>query len=56
MSGSKKPKSEQRKNEQKLRTARNQIKRYEKALDTAKGSARDAILKKIEFYKSRLID
>ena len=56
MSRSKQPKSEKKKKDQIIRTAHNQIKRYEKALNTAKGSARNAILKKIEFYKSRLLN
>lgn len=45
---------EQKRNAQKIRTARNQIKRYEKALETIKGPAREVIQKKIDFYKERL--
>ena len=51
MPGKIKPRSEQDKIKQKKRTARNQVKRYEKALKTARGKCREDILKKLEYYK-----
>ena len=54
MTKGKTSKTEKQKQDQKTRTAHNKIKKYEKALKTAKGSSRDIILKKMEYYKERL--
>lgn len=55
MSKGKRSRTEQQKQSQRTRTARNQIKRYEKALASANEKSREAILQKIEFYKKQLM-
>ena len=56
MAGSKKHKTEQQKSKQKERTARNKIKKYEKALLTANGEAKNIIMKKLDFYRQRTMN